>query len=185
MADVFNRDELARLEARVDAMIDTGVPAARYDGDGGGPSESPGSHPERIVVGSHHETCDALTDEQGICNCGPRRPDPVSEKAVNDMHALQQHVAGIDQISAAYPSITAGQFTIPGLTPCPDSKCRDCWDAEIVRPVSKKRYQLYCRRCGDYRKRNDHPIPPQAIKALAAHDGDWQHWSVQRALRAS
>lgn len=185
MTDVFNRDELARLQARVDAMIDTGIPAARYDGDGGGPTESSGSHPERIVVGSHHETCGALTDEEAPCDCGPRRPDPLSEKANYDLAELQKAVATIDKVSAAYPSVTAGQFTIPGLTPCPESKCTDCWDARVPRPAAKKRYATLCRRCGDYRKRNGHPIPPEAIRALAAHEGDWQHWSVQRALRAS
>lgn len=183
--EIINRDALALKLAQINARIDDGIRAARYDGDGSSGGTSSGSHPERIVVGSHRDTCPANTDDDGACTCPPQKPDPVSEKATFDYHELQRLVAGIDTISAAYPSITAGQRVIPGLTPCPKSKCEDCWAAGIVRNAAQKRYQKWCRRCGDHRKRNGYPIPPEAIRALSECDGDWSNWRVQRALRAA
>lgn len=175
MTPVINDDASAQVIARIVAYIDDGIGAAVYDGDGGhaGPTSS---HPERQAI-----KADELAHKR---ERDMREQDRVSARASNDLARYQAAVATVKEVSAAYPSITAGQYALPGITPCPKGKCLDCWHAGIVRNATQKRYADRCRRCGDYRKRNGHPIPAEAIKALASCDGDWTHWSVVRALRA-
>lgn len=173
---VIDSEALDALRSRITAHVDDGIRAAAYDGDEGH-SANPSSHPERQAM-----KADELSRKR---ERDWREADRVSSDAMRALAELQAAVAAVTKISAAYPSITAGQMKIPGITPCPHGKCEDCWSAGIERKATQKRYERYCRRCGDYRKRNGYPIPAEAIKALSACDGDWNHWSVQRALRAS
>jgi hypothetical protein len=179
---VINSDARAALEAAIDARINSGVRAASYS-----TSEDPepprgfaeGTLVERAAgVASHRPGC--TSDD---CDCPTLRPDPVSEKACNDAAAFRAALRTIAELEAEYQPHHRGKT--PGIGPCPPSKCRDCWGASIERAAAQKRYTGLCRRCGDYRKRNGYPIPPLAIRALAACEGDWTNWRVQRALRSA
>lgn len=191
---LINPEARAELEAAIDAHINTGVRAARYDGDNGTTGGGDGSSVvEQEIVGTHRpETpsraaCPALADPDFLnpdteCDC-VQRPDSISEKAINDGARLRGAIAILLSLEAEYQPQHRGKT--PGYGPCPTGKCRDCWRAGVERAATKARYTGLCRRCGDYRKRNGHPIPPLVIRALSVCGGDWNHWSVKRAQRAS
>lgn len=181
MGDVFNRDELARVKARIDSRIDSGVGAARYDGDPGTTGGSSDSHPERVAL--------ERTDPKA-------KPDPVSEKAVNDLHALQRHAVAIEEICADYPSVlpaVKGQLSMPGVTDCPKGRCRTHWDAGISTAAVKKPARSRCRRCHEFYKTHGEDYPPlvlQAVRDLGGPTGPqgssvWNHPTVLRAWESS
>lgn len=86
-------------------------------------------------------------------------------------------------IEARYQPARRGKT--PGVGPCPAQKCEDCWKAGYEVAAARKRYAVLCRRHGDYRKRNGHPMPVVLTRALKAVDWDWGHWSVKRAQRSA
>lgn len=178
---IINGEARAQLEAAIDARINTGVKAAAYSTDENATLSawsSEGTLVERAAgTGRHRVGC--VDDD---CDCPPQRPDPVSDRACEDAAKMRDAIRTLLDLEATYQPQHRGKT--PGIGPCPANKCRDCWRAGLERAAAQKRYTGLCRRCGDYRKRNGYPIPPLAIRALAACDGDWNHWSVRRALRA-
>lgn len=185
MTPVINHEALDALRSRIGALVDSGIGAARYDGDPGTSGGSPSSHPER-------ETLKAAERDRRVVRDW-REAERISADAMAHLAELQAAVATVTKISAAYPSITAGQHTIPGLTPCPPAQCVAHWAAGVSTKTVTKPKRKRCRGCHDFYTEHGEDYPPLVLRAVSdlggksgpLGQGVWDHPLVLRAWDAS
>lgn len=160
----MTREEQAELEAAIEARI-AGVPAARYDGDGtaGRPE---GTAVELAALGGHRPGC--VDDD---CDCPPIKPDPISDKAVNDLYRLRAAISRgdtdtITELQAHYlPGTNPHQRSIPGLGDADPGRCITHWNAGRSIPAARGRRR--CHRCDDFHAKTGHDYPPEVLEAYA------------------
>lgn len=181
---VIDTEAADALAARISARIDTGISAARYDGDEGS-STSTSSHPERQAMKADVLSRKAERDW--------REQERVSADAIRHLAELQAAVATITTLSRAYPLVMIGQPTIPGLTPCPPSQCVAHWAAGLSIKTVTKPKRKRCRSCHDFFTEHGDDYPPLVLRAVSDLGGKsgplgakvWDHPLVLRAWDSS
>lgn len=169
---------ISHLHGAIDRCIEDGIRAARYDGDGGsGGSGEVSSPTEGTLLARQHHRDGCERDE--TCRC----PDRFSDKASEDLQALEQSVLRVLPELRLWRRLVAdyGLDTAVGPRPCPAGKCRAHWSAGIPL-ASSKRYADLCSRCGKHRAERGY-LPPELVLREAQEHG-WDSWRVWRAYES-
>lgn len=174
----------ARLEAAIDAALDTGIRAANY-------ATAEDTEPARTVttgtlverttgLGTHLIGC--TTDN---CDCPTPRPDPRHVAALHaraqlhtilelDAHGNPDAARAFARLYAEWITPALDQRPIPGHTTAPPGRCIVHWAAGRSIPSAKRRNR--CHRCDDFHSTTGHDYPTPVLHA---------YWSVVASLVAA